>query len=111
MAGLSVADIAARLNARIGDLARVLLGEPNHALSTKMQLRFGSKGSVAVEIDGPDAGKWFDHEAGVGGDGLELIRHRHGVANGEACEWAREWLGLDAAKRSLKTKSNAEKVA
>ena len=26
-------------------------------------------------IAGPRAGRWFDHEAGVGGDGLELIRH------------------------------------
>jgi predicted P-loop ATPase/phage/plasmid primase-like uncharacterized protein len=111
MAGPSVADIAARLNARIGDLARALLGEPNHALSTKSQLRFGSKGSVAVEIDGPEAGKWFDHEAGVGGDGLELIRHRQGVANGEACAWGREWLGVGAAESIVKSKSNAEKVS
>lgn len=111
MTGLSVAEIAARLNARIADLARALLGEPNRALSTATQLRFGTKGSVAVEIDGPDTGKWFDHEAGVGGDGLELIRHRHGVANGEACEWAREWLGLDAARLPSKSKSNAEKVS
>lgn len=110
MAELSVADIAARLNARIGDLARALLGEPNHTLSTKQQLRFGSKGSVAVEIDGPEAGKWFDHEAGVGGDGLELIRHRRGVANGEACTWAREWLGLAIPASASRLKSNAEKV-
>lgn len=111
MAELSVADIAARLNARIADLARALLGEPNHALSTKQQLRFGTKGSVAVEIDGPDAGKWFDHEAGVGGDGLELIRQRRGVANGEACAWAREWLGLAIpASSASRPKSNAEKV-
>jgi hypothetical protein len=111
MAELSVADIAARLNARIADLARALFGEPNHALSTKTQLRFGTKGSVAVEIDGPDTGKWFDHEAGVGGDGLELIRERRGVANGEACAWALEWLGL-AIPTSLESrpKSNAEKV-
>jgi predicted P-loop ATPase/phage/plasmid primase-like uncharacterized protein len=105
---LSVADIAARLNERIADLACALLGEPNRALSTQKQLRFGNKGSVAVEIDGPDAGKWFDHEAGVGGDGLELIRHRRGIANGEACDWARDWLGLSSAKRP--SKSNAEKV-
>jgi hypothetical protein len=76
MADLSVADVAARVNARIADLARALLGEPNRVLSTATQLRFGNKGSVAVEIDGPNAGKWFDHEHGVGGDGLELIRHR-----------------------------------
>lgn len=41
MTGLSVAEIAARLNARIADLARALLGEPNRALSTATQLRFG----------------------------------------------------------------------
>jgi predicted P-loop ATPase/phage/plasmid primase-like uncharacterized protein len=110
MAGISVADIAARLNARIGDLACALLGEPNHALSTKSQMRFGSKGSVAVEIDGPEAGKWFDHEAGVGGDGLELVRHRRGVANGEACAWAREWLGVTSNKSTTTSKSNTEKV-
>jgi hypothetical protein len=62
----SLGDIAARLNARIAVPARALLGEPNRALSTKTQLRFGSKGSVAVEIAGPNAGKWYDHEAGVG---------------------------------------------
>jgi predicted P-loop ATPase len=111
MVAIAVSDLAARLNNRIGDLAREFLGEPNHALSTKIQLRFGTKGSVAVEIDGPDAGKWFDHEAGVGGDGLELIRHHRGVANGEACDWAREWLGLEAARPPYKSKSGAEKVA
>src|SRR5687768_9147035 len=104
MAELSVAEIAARLNARIADLARALLGEPNPALSTKAQLRFGSKGSVAVEIDGPEAGKWFDHEAGVGGDGLEMIRHRRGIANGEACDWARDWLGLHTPTSASRTK-------
>lgn len=34
------------------DLARQLLGEPNRALSSKKQLRFGRRGSVAVEIEG-----------------------------------------------------------
>jgi len=115
MAELSVADIAARLNARIADLAHALLGEPNRALSTATQLRFGNKGSVAVEIDGPNVGKWFDHEHGVGGDGLELIRHQHGVANGDACDWAREWLGLPphaprSEKSSKPIKTPAEKI-
>lgn len=93
----SVADIAARLNERIADLARELLGEPNRTLSNASQLRYGSKGSIAVEIGGPDAGRWYDHEQGVGGDGLELIRNRRNVGNGEACDWARTWLGLEAA--------------
>lgn len=46
MNDLSFSDIAARLNDRIEDLARELLGEPNKGLSTREQLRFGSKGTA-----------------------------------------------------------------
>jgi phage/plasmid primase-like uncharacterized protein len=115
MTQLAVAEIAARLNVRIADLARALLGEPNRKLSTATQLRFGTNGSVAVEINGPNAGKWFDHEHGVGGDGLEMVRHHLGRSNDEACDWARDWLGLPPhAARSEKcdkpAKSLAEKI-
>ena len=87
------AEVAARLGERIGELATTLVGEPNRALSTRAQLRFGTKGSVAVELDGPERGRWFDHEAGVGGDALTLVESRLGLANGAACRWALEWLG------------------
>ncbi|MGE3291321.1 MAG: VapE domain-containing protein [Geminicoccaceae bacterium] len=87
------ADVAARLGERIGELATTLVGEPNRTLSTRSQLRFGTKGSVAVELDGPERGRWFDHEAGVGGDALTLVESRLGLANGAACRWAQEWLG------------------
>ena len=40
----------------IGPVARHLLGEPNKALSSKTQLRFGSRGSVSVEIAGKNKG-------------------------------------------------------
>lgn len=94
MGDFSISDIAAQLNQRIADLAREILGEPNRALSTPTQLRYGTKGSIAVEIGGEQVGRWYDHEKGVGGDGLELICHRLGHANGGACDWARDWLGL-----------------
>jgi predicted P-loop ATPase len=94
MSGVSAKDVVAALNARIGDLARELLGEPNRDLSTPTQLRFGTHGSVAVEIDGDDAGRWFDHEHGVGGAGIELLRHRRGLSNGAALDWSRQWLGM-----------------
>ena len=48
-------------------IAGALLGEPNKHLSTKHQLRFGTHGSLAVEIEGRKAGSWFDHESSVGG--------------------------------------------
>jgi P4 family phage/plasmid primase-like protien len=88
-----VAEIAAQLNHGIEALARSLCGEPNAALSTATQFRYGRKGSLAIEIAGDRKGRWYDHEADVGGDGLELIRHRLGHANGQAVDWARGWLG------------------
>jgi len=94
---LNIADVAAHLNTRIDDLARQLLGEPNKALSTREQLRYGSKGSLAVDIAGDKAGKWFDHERGIGGDGLELVCQTLNLRNGAACDWAKNWLGLSAS--------------
>jgi predicted P-loop ATPase len=88
-----VKEVAAALNARIADLARALHGEPNRDLSSAQQLRFGTHGSLAVEIAGDNAGRWFDHEARQGGDGLEMVKQGRGLANGAALDWARQWLG------------------
>ena len=90
---MSVARVAELLNDRIADLAVELLGTPNRALSSAQQLRFGTKGSIAVEIAGKDAGRWYDHEAGTGGAGPELIRHHFGMDEKAAWDWARHWLG------------------
>ena len=92
----SFTEVAETLNERIADLAQELLGEPNAALSTRSQLRFGRKGSVAIELDGEKRGQWFDHENGVGGDAMALVCNELGLANGAACAWAVDWLGLDS---------------
>ncbi|NYS26782.1 toprim domain-containing protein [Rhodobacteraceae bacterium 2376] len=89
----SVSDLAARVNNRMADLAQSLLGVPNPGHSTRTQLRYGTKGSLAIEIAGPRAGRWYDHEAGIGGDGLDLIRHQKGLSDIEARRWARDWVG------------------
>ena len=60
-------DIAASMNA----VARALLGDPNRKMSSRDELRFGTKGSMSVDLG---KGTWFDHEAGVGGGVLDLIR-------------------------------------
>lgn len=51
----------------IEERARALFGEPNRRLSTRRELRFGTNGSVAVQIDGPQAGLWYSFEALRGG--------------------------------------------
>jgi hypothetical protein len=83
------------LSTHIGGIARRLLGEPNRALSTRSQSRFGSNGSVAVEITGPKRGQWYDHEAGIGGGPWDFLRIKGGVVDGEAVDWLRSELGIE----------------
>src|SRR5689334_18921752 len=66
-----------------------LLGEPNREKSTRDQLRFGTHGSLAVEVGGRKAGTWYDHERGEGGGVLDLVRREANVGHtkGEAFKW------------------------
>jgi hypothetical protein len=85
------------LSDRIGDLAERILGPPNKKQSTRSQLRFGTNGSVAVEIAGPNAGTWFDHEIGKGGGWRELLRIKGGIADEDIDDWL-EQEGFTAAR-------------
>jgi hypothetical protein len=76
-------------------IARALLGEPNKRQSTKAQLRFGSKGALAVEIAGAKAGTWYDHEAKAGGGMLALVRREKGFDNGAVFQWLADELGIE----------------
>ena len=84
MASLDQNDQFARHAAAV---ARELLGEPNKQLSSKEELRFGSHGSLAVDVK---AGTVYDHEAGEGGGVLWLIERRTGHGGGAAIEWLRD---------------------
>ncbi len=88
-------EIDRQLDARINELARRLLGEPNCALSTRTQLRFGRNGSLAVEIAGARRGRWYDHENKQGGDPLDLVVRCTGLPRNEAVAWAAETFGID----------------
>ena len=75
-------------DAMMGDVAIALLGEPNAALSNERELRYGRRGSLAVHVAGPYAGRFYDHEAGESGGVLDLVQRECG---GNRCEaWA--WL-------------------
>ena len=71
----------------MGDVAIALLGEPNAALSSERELRYGHRGSLVVHIAGPYAGWFRDHEAGTGGGVLDLIGRERGGARHEAWAW------------------------
>ena len=80
----------------IEPVARRLLGDPNKALSHGHDLRFGNRGSLAVDTK---KGVWHDHETGEGGGVLALISRERRVTNGEALDWLRA-EGFDVPDRS-----------
>jgi len=72
-------------------VVRDLLGEENKALSSKFTLRFGQKGSLAVDIDGEKAGTWIDFSTGKGGDLFALIMQERGGDFSKAVKIASEY--------------------
>lgn len=79
---------------RARDVAVALLGPPNAAVSTRATRRFGRKGaSLAVEVEGPKRGMWFDHATGEGGDMFGLIQHERRCDFRAAADWLRGLVG------------------
>jgi len=75
MASTSYCDITSLRVALVQHAAEIairVLGEPNLRLCGERELRFGNRGSLAVAIDGPKAGQWYDHENDEGGDLIDL---------------------------------------
>jgi hypothetical protein len=77
-------------------IARALLGKSNKKLSTQEQLRFGTNGSLAVEVAGGKAGQWYDHEHEVGGGMLDLVRRERSCDKAAALAWLQSELGIEA---------------
>jgi hypothetical protein len=98
----NVHDLARALNSVAPDAALALLGEPTHRM--RQQFRWGTRGSLSLEIAGPRRGIWCDHETGEGGDMLALVRRQHhGAGRGPATmraaiDWARGFLGMPAER-------------
>jgi RecA-family ATPase len=65
-------------------VARRLLGEPNKALSTRGDTRYGNKGSVSIVAAD---GTFYDHEAKAGGGVLDLIAREVGGDRNGAVAW------------------------
>src|SRR5437879_4784127 len=91
-------EIRAALVAQAADVGRALLGEPNRSLSNGHQLRWGKKGSMALDITGDKAGMWFDHEAQAGGDLLELIKRERGGDFPSVLAIAAELVGVNPTR-------------
>lgn len=83
-------------------VAQQLLGEPNRELSRGSEWRYGTNGSVSIDVQN---GTWFDHENQEGGGVLALIKRQTGHADRDAANWLRENLGLE--RQSTQTPKKA----
>lgn len=107
------------LKYRAAEVAQAILGDPNPALSSRRDLRYGRRGSLSIAVTGAKAGLWHDHEAGVGGDLLALILREHRGSFPEAVAWAWAFVGderdvptaVKAQRTSLKAVPEDDELA
>jgi hypothetical protein len=88
-----VNDFRLRLADHAAEIATALLGDPNPLMSTRDTLRFGRKGSLAIEIHGSKAGLWHDFEQSEGGDLLALIQRELQTDFRGSVEFACSYVG------------------
>ena len=67
-------------------VVRELLGEPNPRLSCGPRWRYGTRGSLSVDVE---RGIYYDHEEGTGGGLLDLVQREEGCDKTRAHEWLR----------------------
>lgn len=66
-------------------VAAELLGQPNKRLSKPGDVRYGTNGSMSIDVE---KGAFFDHEAKEGGGVIDLIRRLTGRATeADAAQW------------------------
>jgi hypothetical protein len=83
---------ASNLSPHIESVAKALLGEPNRQQSRGNTLRYGTNGSMSIDLE---KGTWFSHEEGKGGGVLDLINRVKGLEGAAAVDWMQRDLGLD----------------
>ena len=88
------ADQFARL---IEPVVRALLGAPNESLSSRDELRYGTNGSLKINLA---KGVFYDHEKCEGGGTLDLIERETGRRGMARLDWLRQRGLLDEGAKS-----------
>jgi hypothetical protein len=110
-------ELRAALLAGLEGLAEALLGQPS--IRKPRTWRWGSKGSLSLELHGRKRGAWIDHETGQGGGPFHLVQHARSCSMADAIDWSRNWAGLPenerrtpaAPERNYTSSADAEEVA
>jgi AAA domain len=90
------------------DVAALLYGEPNAALSSKTELRFGNKGSLSVDLQ---KGTFFDHSQNEGGGVLWAIKSVQGYDTPAAMSWLEEQGLIDPKEQRPTGQAKRQKPA
>ncbi len=72
-----------------------LLGTPNARLTSKKEMRYGSKGSLSISLQGDKRGTWFNFETGEKGNLLHLIQSSLNLDFKSSLEYAAKITGDD----------------
>ena len=93
----------------IEPLARHFFGEPNQRLSSKTELRFGTHGSMSIDVG---KGTFYDHEIGSGGGVLDLLERMTGLHGQERFDWLEHngFLSPRAARYDPPPRNRIEKI-
>jgi hypothetical protein len=92
------------------EVATSILGEPNQKLSNASNLRFGSKGSLSVNIAGKHQGKFHNFETGESGNMIQLIQNELGLGFKEALEYGQRMVGGALLHLQVRPKAKSKPI-
>jgi putative DNA primase/helicase len=79
----------------MGPVARQILGEPTEENRAKRELRYGTRGSLKINLAD---GTWYDNEAGDGGGVLKFVQVKKSLDKAGAIHWLQEQGHINAPK-------------
>nr|MBN5937220.1 conjugative transfer relaxase/helicase TraI [Legionella anisa] len=95
-------EVLIALNAQAESLVKHLLGEPNHNLSKQDEYRYGTKGSLTINLD---KGLWHNFETGESGNLFHLIERELSLSGfKETLDYAVEFTNHNRSFVAVKPK-------
>lgn len=111
---LTTQQINGVLSNQFENLAHHLLGEPNRKLSSANNLRYGSKGSLSINLQ---KSLWHNFETGEKGNALQLISMQMGFSDfKDTLRYAKDYLNFNEEikpirqEKLIKKESNIESI-
>src|SRR3954452_22634159 len=105
--GGDLLELDRRLRDHVAELVEHLRGEsPNKALSNRYTVRFGRKGALAVDVDGPNKGRITDYSDGgnKAQSPFQFIQSEIGGDFAGAVQWALAWEGMEGERPEPKAR-------